>query len=279
MNPISNRFVKDCPDALILKSIVSEGDGPILIRESLFHTKKVSNYYVRTVETINLTTFKVEDHTEMVADELLVTFKSIPEAVVFQNNLKSRFDFSMQMTKVPSSQPLYCIRYIPLPGKDILGLLEALPVFRELLCQVESVQSANFNYLSSTCVIPNDEQWNEQWNLVKISAPDAWNHQNSAEDIVVALLDTGVCYTHNDLESNLVDVHYNAIEDGGSVLESYCHGTLCAGIIGARGNNGLGIAGVAWKIKLMMCKSSMYGKSTVKDDAACVYYATTNGAR
>jgi subtilisin family serine protease len=119
-----------------------------------------------------------------------------------------------------------------------------------------------------------------------IDAPDAWNVLTSASNIVVSVLDTGIRYTHEDLAANMwtnpVDGSYgfNAFTGTNNVNDDNGHGTLVAGMLGAVGNNGKGMAGVVWQVQIMACKcldSAANGSdSTV---IACMDYARTNGAR
>ena len=133
-----------------------------------------------------------------------------------------------------------------------------------------------------------------------IDAPEGWNTFNSASNIIVAVVDTGMRITHEDLAANLWtnpgeipgngldddgngiidDVHgFNAIASNGNPVDEPLHGTHVAGIIGAAGNNGVGVCGVAWKVRLMPCKF-ITGSSGSEDDLIeCLDYALTNGAR
>jgi subtilisin family serine protease len=82
----------------------------------------------------------------------------------------------------------------------------------------------------------------------------------SASNIVVAVLDTGVRYTHEDLAANMW-VNPNDGSHGWNVLagtsdpsDDNGHGTMVAGVLGAVGNNGKGVTGVAWRVQIMACK-------------------------
>jgi subtilisin family serine protease len=115
---------------------------------------------------------------------------------------------------------------------------------------------------------PNDPLFNavptQQWDMVKIAAPTAWNlPQTDASDIVVAIIDTGIDYTHADLTGNLwADPTNPAVHGftciGGSCvaggLDDFGHGTHVAGTIGAVTDNGVGMAGINWKVKLLSLK-------------------------
>jgi subtilisin family serine protease len=119
-----------------------------------------------------------------------------------------------------------------------------------------------------------------------IDAVDAWDLMTSASNIIVAVLDTGIRYTHEDLAANMwVNPNdgshgTNAVAGTTDPNDDTTHGTAVAGIIGAVGNNGKGMSGVAWRIKLMSCKCfNSSGNGTVSDAIACIDYARANGAQ
>ncbi len=150
---------------------------------------------------------------------------------------------------------------------------------------------------------PNDPMLNEQWALVNtgqrnglaqadISALDAWKKTHGSDKVVVAVLDSGVDYTHQDLKGNIWtrpanvpaykdedldvidDVHgFNAADNARDPMDDNGHGTHCAGIIGAEGDNNEGIAGVNWKVEIMPLKfMSKGGFGTTKDAIEAINY-------
>ncbi|HEX5876672.1 MAG TPA: S8 family serine peptidase [Pyrinomonadaceae bacterium] len=154
-----------------------------------------------------------------------------------------------------------------------------------------------------TPVLPHDPQFNEQWALANsgqrggtqgadISATLAWATTTGDDDIVVAVLDSGVDYTHEDLATNMWmrpsgmapyedtelgtfdDVHgFNAIDNVSDPMDDNGHGTHCAGIIGAEGENNLGIAGVNWNVRIMPLKfMNAGGFGTTKDAIEAINY-------
>ena len=153
-------------------------------------------------------------------------------------------------------------------------------------------------------VLPHDPQFADQWALsnsgqrggkqgADISAPLAWAKTTGSEDVVVAVLDTGVDYNHEDLAANMWtrpeslapyhenvlgtidDVNgFNAIDNASDPMDDNGHGTHCAGIIGAEGENDLGIAGVNWKVQIMPLKfMNASGSGTTKDAIEAISYA------
>lgn len=150
---------------------------------------------------------------------------------------------------------------------------------------------------------PTDPQFAEQWALLNegqrggkqgadIGATSAWTVTTGSEDVVVAVLDSGVDYLHEDLAPNMWkrpasmtpyqdrdlgvvdDVHgFNAVDNASDPMDENGHGTHCAGIIGAEGGNGLGIAGVNWKVRIMPLKfMNAGGYGTTKDAIEAINY-------
>ena len=151
--------------------------------------------------------------------------------------------------------------------------------------------------------LPNDPMLVDQWALVNsgqrdgrgkadISAALAWSKTHGSEKVVVAVLDSGVDYTHPDLMDNMwlrpgdipaymdeqlgaVDDArgFNAIDNLRDPMDDNGHGTHCAGIIGAVGNNGEGIAGINWRVEIMPLKfMSSTGIGTTKDAIEAINY-------
>jgi subtilisin family serine protease len=150
------------------------------------------------------------------------------------------------------------------------------------------VEFAEPDYLGQVAATPNDPKYVDHtlWGLDKISAPAAWDVQNSASNIIVAVLDTGVRYTHEDLASNM----WVNPGDGGHGLNALTgtsdpnddngHGTMVAGVLGAVGNNGKGVVGVTWRTEIMACKCfNNLGIGSISAVVTGLDYARTNGAR
>lgn len=118
-----------------------------------------------------------------------------------------------------------------------------------------------------------------------IDAPEAWDVLSSASNIVVAIIDTGIRNTHEDLAANVWvkpggGYGWNALTGTSTPLDDEGHGSMMAGVLGAVGNNGKGGAGVAWRVQLMACKSFDAGKNgSDVDIIESIEFARTNGAR
>ncbi len=156
----------------------------------------------------------------------------------------------------------------------------------DYLRHIDSVTPNDPKYLDGTLWGLNNYGQNGGTPHADIDAPDAWGVLTSASNIVVAILDTGVRYTHEDLAANMwtnpSDGSHgtNAIAGTTDPSDDNGHGTLMAGVLGAVGNNGKGVVGVAWQVQMMACKC--FNSSGVATDSAilaCMDYAIGNGAR
>lgn len=149
--------------------------------------------------------------------------------------------------------------------------------------------------VSGTPVLPNDPSYADQYALPRISAPQAWNYSTGSPSVAVAVIDTGIDIDHPDLAPNIFsksgeipnngrdddgngyvdDYHgWNFVSNNPNPADDHGHGTHVAGIIGAVGNNNIGISGVCWNVKLVPIKvldSGGYGD--FDDIAAAITYA------
>jgi len=150
--------------------------------------------------------------------------------------------------------------------------------------EVESVSPNHLREIRSNT--PNDPLFSHIWGFhntgqaggvadIDIDAPEAWDVGTGSSSVIVAVVDTGIDYNHPDLTANLwvnpnetvdgsdndgnglIDDIYglNAILGDGDPKDDNGHGTHCSGIIGARGDNSKGVAGVNWNVKIMSGKS------------------------
>lgn len=112
-----------------------------------------------------------------------------------------------------------------------------------------------------------------------IDAPEAWSVTKGSSDVIVGVVDTGVDYNHPDLSANMIG-GYNAITGSNNPMDDHGHGTHCAGTIGAVGNNGIGVVGVNWNVKIMPLKFlDASGSGSTSDAIKAFNWGYSRGAR
>jgi len=161
-----------------------------------------------------------------------------------------------------------------------------------------------------TSVVPNDPLFSKQWHLLNIGqsgglqgadikAVEAWKNRTNASNVVVAVIDGGVDVDHPDLDDNIWinkrEVPGNGLDDdkngyiddvhGWNFVKKISepfkdkHGTHVAGIIGAEGDNKIGVSGVAWDTQLMSLDIFDQGETYSDDNLIeAINYAIDNGA-
>jgi subtilisin family serine protease len=138
-----------------------------------------------------------------------------------------------------------------------------------------SVDAVQPNFYYRLLATPNDPSFGSLWGLAKISAPQAWDLNTGSPTVVIANIDTGVKYDHEDLAANMWtnpgEIPNNGIDDDGNgfvddyhgydfffndsdPIDEHGHGTHTAGTLGAVGNNGVGVVGVNWNVRIMAIK-------------------------
>ncbi len=136
--------------------------------------------------------------------------------------------------------------------------------------------------------IPNDPDFNLQWGLYNtqnsssgradISAPEAWNISTGSSEVIVAVIDSGVDYNHEDLADNCIS-GYDFVNNDDDPMDDNGHGTHCAGTISAVTNNSIGIAGVSWNSKILPVKVfDATGQSNTVLEILGILYAKEQGA-
>ena len=124
----------------------------------------------------------------------------------------------------------------------------------EVLKEVEYAEPNGICYMH---LAPNDLDYDSQWAPQLTGAESAWDVTTGAVEVVIAITDTGVDGTHQDLSGKVIagyDTFNNIAISANTNSDVGGHGTHCAGIAAAIGNNGQGIAGVAWGSTIMPIK-------------------------
>lgn len=179
------------------------------------------------------------------------------------------------------------------------------------------VEIAEPNFIYRINKAPSDPMYAQTWGLgnigqadpknqvgvagIDINAERAWDIQTGTREKIIAVIDTGIDHTHPDLKDNMWqneaeaagtagvdddnngvvdDIYgYNAITGTGNAKDDQGHGSHCAGTIGARANNGIGVAGVNWDVRMMSVKFlDAGGSGSLADAIKAIDYATKMGA-
>lgn len=165
------------------------------------------------------------------------------------------------------------------------------------------IEFAEPNYLiakDQAETTPNDPRFAEQWAIKNIGQNGgqygsdigvalAWNKTTGAQSTTIAIIDSGVDFSHPDLAGNqwtnshptTGDTHgWDYITDTGDVKDEYGHGTAIAGIIAAQGNNSAGVSGVMWRASLMSLRVlDNTGTGDVASAVEAIDYAIAHGAQ
>jgi len=163
------------------------------------------------------------------------------------------------------------------------------------LVDTPGVAHAELDAVVDVAVVPSDTRFSEQYGMQKIDAPKAWNLATGSRDVVVGVIDTGIDIHHPDLRANLwvnpgeivdngidddgngyVDDIYgmSAADGSGDPSDDYGHGSHCAGVIGAVGDNRRGVTGINWRVRLMAMRFLNSGGTGIYSEAVeCINYA------
>lgn len=152
----------------------------------------------------------------------------------------------------------YLMKIAPNEGLDKKEIYE---IHREIMNTTTpgffTQSSLNFLFKNESVmegIEPDDELFPEQWYLKSIDAQKAWVETVGSKDVRIALLDTGVDYSIEDLINNIDTYGINIIGENNEPIDDNGHGTFLASLIGAEGNNGIGITGVNWQTSIMPIK-------------------------
>lgn len=292
---------------------------------SLFLISSCSDFhYVTTAPTVG------QENSEETSKEIIPNDQKgeIDLENVDEHSLLGKYDFgTLNLSKdldqlgIESIEPIYFgSNWYELKLKNNIKSFDIIEKVREL----NIFSLVDYNYLVKTQVIePGFESWdngnpgmnNQQKYLKQIGLDKLWKYMDKnspldefgnpitgaggSKDVIVAVVDTGVDYTHPDIRENIwtnfaeipdngidddgngyIDDYYgwNAVEENGDPMDDHGHGTHCAGIIGMQ-NNKIGGIGVAYNCRIMAVKcGDSSGAFTSADMAEAITYAYMNGA-
>jgi thermitase len=135
------------------------------------------------------------------------------------------------------------------------------------------------DYVAVPLVVPNDPSYSQEWHLLTIQAPSAWDVTTGSSSVPIAMIDSGVDPTHPDLASKLIP-GWSFLTGTTDTHDVLGHGTQTAGTAAAIGNNAVGVAGIAWQnpiMPLVVLNSSDW--ATYSDIANAIMYAADHKVR
>lgn len=191
-----------------------------------------------------------DDSVIVVLDSSISHVNKIHEKSFFKNvDIESIIDLTRCVGDFKDEKPSFKqILKINLKNKSIENVLSTI----EILKGIEHVVNAEPNYYYDLETTPSDPYYTSGalWGLDAIYAPLAWNMTKGKGSVRIGIIDTGVS-NHVDLSDNLVEGRDTFNDNSITTDDTASHGTHVAGIIGAVGNNDLGVVGVDWDVKLV----------------------------
>jgi subtilisin family serine protease len=241
---------------------------------------------------------------DRVANEILVKYKPGAAALTVQS-----LEAKTNLRAMRLYPEIGAFRY-EVPAKDFAKVLAELK-------KSDSVEYAEPNYVvhilqGGSTKLPNDPDFKKLWGLdnqggcgkkkdADIDAPEGWVVATDAPDVLVAVIDTGIDFKHSDLKENIyrnpAEIPGNGVDDDGNgyiddasgwdffngdsdPTDDHRHGTHVSGTIGAVGNNGIGVTGVCWKVKILPLKFlDRFGTGSISGAVEAVFYAVKMKAR
>jgi subtilisin family serine protease len=205
--------------------------------------------------------------------EVLVKFKNkvtAAEASMLANDLAAATVKEFRILSQSGHSAYFLFRSASRSTKQLLAIMRNNP----------DVEAVSPNYRRRLQRLPNDPKFNRLWGMKKVAAAAAWEKNIGSAEIVLAVLDTGIDYRHEDLAANMWrnphEIAGNGIDDDGNgfiddvygydfaadntgnqdsdPMDIDSHGTHVAGTIAAVGNNGIGVCGINWNARIMALK-------------------------
>lgn len=226
--------------------------------------------------------------------EIFVRFKFNNLSNKDLKKISKKVNLQIGATVLKEYKEVKGLQLVKIPGN--ISLQNALKKYM----QNPNVLYAEPNYIYKKDSIPNDNYYTNQWGLPKINASAAWNITTGSSKVIIAVVDSGIDLLHPDLKANIWinpgeipgnkidddhngyidDVYgWNFVSGNNNVADDNGHGTHVSGIIGAVGNNLIGVTGLMWNATIMPLKFlDQNGDGYIDDAVSAIKYATKMGA-
>jgi subtilisin family serine protease len=254
-------------------------------------------------------TFKKNLSSAHVPNQLIVKFKNNSSPMIQRSFLQR---MNVQVVQQFKSNGAVLVQF---PNTVIQKNSNALGLMAKTMNEASEIEYVEPNWIIHANAMPNDPLYDKLYALNKsasrtgdIFAQEAWTKTTGSRDVLVAVIDSGVDYTHQDLADNYWsnpketgmdssgrDKRTNGLDDDNNgfvddwrgwnfvkntndPMDDDYHGTHCAGTIGAVGNNGLGVVGVNWNVSIVGLKFlDNTGSGTLANAVLAIEYATSLG--
>lgn len=285
-----------CGMPLLHRAEVPDPDRPDVIKRIKIVRANFKYPLWRVEEVVQRTTPQqgeiVQSRNIMIADHVMIRLATSNDTAKLETLVRE--------------QGLIVRKVMKMPGSYLISIPDETPAALPRLLAILGNEKQLIRYVEPDYVVrsqqtfPNDPLFNNLWGLnnlgnpsADISAPEIWDLTTGSPEIVIGAIDTGIDYNHPDLASNIwsnAGEVANGVDDDGNgyiddiqgwnfnnddnnPMDGQGHGTHTAGTIGAVGNNGVGVAGVAWRCQIIPLKfldNSGYG--VISDAADALTY-------
>lgn len=224
------------------------------------------SWVVVLIVLVSVSIAGAKEHPRFVPGQILVK----PRAGVSEKTFAAKLSVHGGFSRVTLRR--LNIHVVQVPEQNADAVLAALKNDPE-------IEYAERDYFAHAAFVPNDPYVGDEWHLAKIQAFEAWQGTTGNTNVIVAVLDSGVDTNQPDLAGQLLP-GYDFVDGTASMMDDFGHGTAVTGTIAADGNNGIGVAGVAYGCSILPVKvmdsSGFAAYSTI---ASGINFAVENGAR
>jgi len=205
-----------------------------------------------------------------------VPFEKISTGTLSNLQEKTYQDFSIE-----KFHQIFCIELNTMGKEKVLDAISEIE-------KRDDVLYAGPDYVLTTCATyTNDTLRSAQWAIEKIDLPEAWDIETDASSVLIAVMDSGIDANHPELVGRVntsFSGDFTTGQAGGvavsQVTDPYGHGTMVAGVIGAHGNNSLGVTGVCWDVDMVSLRIiGTDGKGYSSHAVNAINYAQQNSIK